>query len=132
MSTQATTPAQTVEISSETATQPRPVSRRTMNRRMAVKVWYPKASDLPLLHLPEEIRAHVRRRLAPWLGELAVEGGNCWQVAQSLAMAAGDDSGVRYVEGVWCRETKPLSMKPVKPKPMMQTLFIPATRRAPT
>jgi hypothetical protein len=117
MSTQATAPAQAVEISLETAAQPRPVSHRTMKRRMAVKVWYPKATDLPLVHLSEGSRAHVRRRLTPWLERmvfasdiegrrgqrLGVEGGNCWQVAQSLVISAGDDSGVKYVEGVWTR-----------------------------
>src|SRR5207253_1965747 len=88
------------------------VARRDWAKRLAVEVWYPKASDLPLVSLPEEVREHVRRRIAPWLRKmvyasdfdgrrgqrLGVEGGECWQVAQSLVIAAGDDAGVKYIE----------------------------------
>ncbi len=90
----------------DTATATRTQKRRKKTfaeYRTQVKTWFPKASDLPLTHLTEEVAAHIRRRLAPWLGSLPVRGGNCWEVAQSLVMAAGDDSGVKYVEGVWKR-----------------------------
>jgi hypothetical protein len=73
-------------------------------------LWYPTADELPLLHIPEDIRQQLRKRLTPWLAHLTHTGGNtqrvgikqggCWRVAQALVMTAKDPN-VKYVEGLW-------------------------------
>lgn len=82
-------------------------------RRWNTKIWYPKATDLPLTHVPEDARPQLRQRLTPWLRNmsfagqrLGVQAGQCWQVAQALFMAAEADPGVNYVEGVWTRPSE--------------------------
>ncbi len=79
-------------------------------RRLDTKVWYPTAADLPLLHVPEDARPQLRKRLEPWLARLTHMGGNtkrvgikvgdCYRVAQALVLTA-KDRNVKYVEGMW-------------------------------
>jgi len=82
---------------------------RALEKRLKVEVWHPHARQLKLLHVPEEARRNVRKRLQPWLAVLThaagshpigVRAGHCWEIAQGLAMTAKDE-GVKYIEGVW-------------------------------
>jgi hypothetical protein len=78
--------------------------------------WYPTADELPLLHIPEDVRVQLRQLLARWLGKLTHTGGNtqrvgikqgeCYRVAQALVLTAKDPNVV-YVEGVWGRGGSP-------------------------
>jgi hypothetical protein len=73
-------------------------------------LWYPAADDLPLLHIPKDVRPQLRERLAPWLAKLThlggdtervgVQQGRCYRVAQALVLTAKDPD-VKYVEGFW-------------------------------
>jgi hypothetical protein len=72
--------------------------------RLNVEVWFPKARDLALPHVPNSERPRIRKRLSPWLANLkhGVKSGWCWKLAQLLALTAQEDD-VKYVEGVWSR-----------------------------
>jgi hypothetical protein len=79
-------------------------------RRKSTKVWFPKACDLPLTHIPEDVRSQIRNRLDLWLRRMThaggntqrvgIKGGDCYRVAQALVLTAKDPS-VKYVEGMW-------------------------------
>jgi hypothetical protein len=87
-------------------------------RRWDTTIWFPTADDLGLFYVPEDLRPALRKRLEPWLVKmrhpmslhddyfndtrLGVQGGHCWNVAQSLLLAA-NDLNVTLVEGVWMR-----------------------------
>jgi hypothetical protein len=90
----------------------------TARERWKIKVWYPDANDLPLMHIPEDARAQLRERLAPSLqnmrklydivagvkdaGRLGIAHKRCWEITQGLAMTANDPT-LTLVEGVWIR-----------------------------
>lgn len=74
--------------------------------RWNTEVWYPKASDLQLPDVPENLRDEVRavlKRALPLMFArgVSVRANWCWQIAQSLTATAIGDLG--YVEGVWTR-----------------------------
>src|SRR6266404_2349165 len=99
--------------------------------RWNTKVWFPSANDLPLLHVPEDARPVLRKRIDAWLRRmvhclsiqddsfdgkrLGIQGGKCWEVAQSLVMTANDPN-VKLVEGVWIRPNE-LEEKDHQPAP---------------
>jgi hypothetical protein len=76
--------------------------------RQNTELWYPTADDLQLRHVPDAERERIRTRLAPWLKNLRdidgkrtpVKFGDCWNVAQSLAITA-QSPDVKYIEGAW-------------------------------
>ena len=62
--------------------------------------WFPIAAELKLPEVPEHARYGVRSFLSGLLGNIPVENGNCWQVAQQLMLVANSPR-VAYVEGCW-------------------------------
>jgi len=74
--------------------------------RWNTEIWYPKASDLQLPDVPENLRPQARsvleRALPPMFErDVEIRARNCWQIAQGLTLAA--DGAIDYVEGVWER-----------------------------
>jgi len=56
--------------------------------------------ELKLPDVPEQAREDVRAFLAPLLQHVPVKNGDCWNIAQTLMLAANTPR-VGYVEGVW-------------------------------
>ena len=66
----------------------------------ADEVWYPKAAELRLPDVPDELRPQVRTFLETVLPLMTtgVIANHCWRTAQNLALAA--KGPIAYVEGV--------------------------------
>lgn len=96
------------------ATKTKKASRGSLGDRTTFRGWwYPRAADLQLPDVPQELRDQFRRELEPTLRKFnemsfdlktGVKGGFCWQTSQHLALISNnEESGVGYVEGIWER-----------------------------